>query len=220
MNNKRVGAIGMLTLIPISCVAPMVGEICNYEIVSAATQSEESVEVKNVNVDFNTMYDKYIDKKMDAIHAEKSKKYYVKNTALADEKTETSTENECEEENNQNYTNEELMLLAGIIENEAGSDYCTDYHQYCVASVVLNRVKNNDYPDTIDGVIFQRNQYAINNRILNNPSNRAIENAKYILDNGSILPDGCVFQSEFRQGDYTYDVIRTVTSTTYICGKY
>ena len=119
-----------------------------------------------------------------------------------------------------NYSKEDLELLSGIIQNEAGSDFCSDYHQQCVASVVLNRTNSDYYPNSIKEVIFQNKpkQYDVQKEFYN-PSKRAIKNAKYILENGSILPSNCLFQSEFKQGDGIYDSIDTPISTTYICYK-
>lgn len=118
------------------------------------------------------------------------------------------------------YTKEDLKLLAGIIENEAGSDFCNDEMQLAVASVVINRVNSDQFPDTIKKVIFQKNpkQYAINKKIFKHPSTRAYKNAKYVLENGSTLPENCLFQSEFKQGK-VYKKFKTIISTTYICFK-
>jgi spore germination cell wall hydrolase CwlJ-like protein len=117
------------------------------------------------------------------------------------------------------YSEEDLMLLAGIIQNEAGSDFCSNYHQKIIASVVENRVKSDYFPDSIEEVIFQKGQYAITDKEFYNPTKRAIRNAKYVLENGSILPSNCLFQSEFSQGDGVYLKIKTIISTTYICYK-
>jgi spore germination cell wall hydrolase CwlJ-like protein len=117
------------------------------------------------------------------------------------------------------YSEEDLMLLAGIIQNEAGSDFCSNYHQKIIASVVENRVKSDYFPNSIEEVIFQKGQYAITDKEFYNPTKRAIRNAKYVLENGSILPSNCLFQSEFSQGDGVYMKIKTIISTTYICYK-
>lgn len=51
----------------------------------------------------------------------------------------------------------DIELFAALIECEAGS---TNYEgMLAVASVVMNRVKNRYYPDTIRGVIFQSGQF-------------------------------------------------------------
>ena len=51
------------------------------------------------------------------------------------------------------YRESELSLLARLVSGEArGEPYIG---QVAVAAVVLNRVRSNDFPDTISGVIFQ-----------------------------------------------------------------
>lgn len=117
------------------------------------------------------------------------------------------------------YSEEDLKLLAGIIENEANYKSCKNSHQRAVGSVVLNRVKSDYFPDTIKEVIFQEGQYAIDKYRFNHPSKRAYKNAKYVLEHGSTLPDNCIFQSEFKQGDFVYCIFKIEISTTYICGK-
>jgi len=132
------------------------------------------------------------------------------------------------------YKTEDLIYLAKIVENEAGSDYCTDEHQRYVASVALNRVASPRFPgDTIleialcgygDGNPIQY-MYALDpnegkaafwNIV---PSERAIQNARYVLENG-VLDDTVIWQANFVQGSevvkkFTYDF--AVPPTTYIC---
>ncbi len=56
-----------------------------------------------------------------------------------------------------NYTADELKLLAGIIEAEAGSE---DYAgMIAVGSVVMNRVDDSRFPNTIAGVIYAPYQF-------------------------------------------------------------
>lgn len=120
------------------------------------------------------------------------------------------------------YTQEDLDLLAGIIENEAGGNFCSNKHQRAVCSVVINRVKSDYFPNTIKEVIFQDDpkQYDIRMERFNHPSKRAYKNAKYVLEHGSTLPDNCIFQSEYKQGDGVYGKpYKTPISTTYICYK-
>ena len=93
-----------------------------------------------------------------------------------------------------------LYVLSHIIYAEAGGE--GDKTQKYVGSVVLNRVADSRFPNTIEGVVFQKGQYSPvrNGAYYKTPSERAIKNAKYLLDNGSILPSGVIFQSEFKQG--------------------
>lgn len=100
------------------------------------------------------------------------------------------------------YTQSDLDLLARVVNAEAGSDWMTDEHQRAVASVVLNRVADSRFPNTIYGVVYQKGQYACtwNGAINKTPTQRAYNNAKYVLDNGVTTPKNVVFQAQFRQG--------------------
>ena len=91
-------------------------------------------------------------------------------------------------------------MISHIIYAEAGAE--GDKTQKYVGSVVLNRVADSRFPNTIEGVVFQKGQYSPvrNGAYYKTPSERAVKNAKYLLDNGSILPSGVIFQSEFKQG--------------------
>ena len=104
--------------------------------------------------------------------------------------------------NTANYTQSDLDLLARVIYAEAGSDWLTDEHQRAVGSVVLNRVADSRFPNTIYGVVYQKGQYACtwNGAINKTPSQRAINNAKYVLENGVITPTNVVWQSQAKQG--------------------
>lgn len=110
---------------------------------------------------------------------------------------------------------EKKYLLARLVYAEAGRE--SDEHQQAVASVVLNRMNSDKFPDSIDEVIYQRNplQYACieDGNIDKIPDERAIKNAYYIWDNGSILPDNVLYQAEFKQGSGVYKKI----GNTYFC---
>lgn len=110
---------------------------------------------------------------------------------------------------------EKKYLLARLVYAEAGGE--SDEHQQAVASVVLNRMNSDKFPDSIDEVIYQRNplQYACieDGNIDKIPDERAIKNAYYIWDNGSILPDNVLYQAEFKQGSGVYKKI----GNTYFC---
>jgi hypothetical protein len=56
-----------------------------------------------------------------------------------------------------NYTDEDLYLLAKIVTVESG-DYSIDMAM-AIANTVLNRVKDESFPDTIEGVIYQANEH-------------------------------------------------------------
>ena len=105
------------------------------------------------------------------------------------------------------YTQEELDMLARVIAGEALG--CDDQEQLYVGSVVLNRIAHHLYPDTMEGVVSQPHQYGCYrggswSKAAQNPSERCYENARYLLENGPVLPENVVFQAQFRQGDGVY----------------
>lgn len=104
----------------------------------------------------------------------------------------------------------QVMLLANLIDLEAGSDYCTDELQQAVGSVVLNRVADDRFPNTLEGVIYQPGQYSTAGQIATNkPSERSIANAEYLIANGSTLPEEVLFQANFKIGK-TYTIMQGV----------
>ncbi len=108
------------------------------------------------------------------------------------------------------YTNEELDLLARVIWCEAGSDWLTDEHQKAVASVVVNRVNDDRFPNTIKEVVYQPGQYGCvyNGMIYQTPNQRAYDNARYILENGVTIPTNVVWQAKSAQGNGLYKYIQ------------
>ena len=105
-----------------------------------------------------------------------------------------------EESRGNTYTEHDVYLLAHLIAGEAQP--CDDMEQRYVASVVLNRVADSRFPNSLEGVIFQKRQYACisDGNFYRTPTERNWMNAKWILENGSILPQKVVWQSGGRQG--------------------
>ena len=93
--------------------------------------------------------------------------------------------------------------------------------QRMVGSVVLNRVKSKYFPNTIREVIYQPGQYGpVYNGMINyTPTKKAIENARYVLENGSTCPANVTGQNGVISGSgvYTsyYDSI--LGTTIYFC---
>lgn len=120
-----------------------------------------------------------------------------------------------------NLTFDDLYLLSKIIETEAGSNWLTEEHRQMVASVVVNRVKSPEFPNTLYEVVYQRGQYAAarTSRFENLiPSEKAVRSAMAVLKDGSIAPPSVVFQAEFVQGKGTYKKITdSILGTTYFC---
>ena len=116
------------------------------------------------------------------------------------------------------YSEQDLLLLSKAIYAEAGSDWISDLQQQMVGQVVLNRVQSDLFPDTIYDVLHQKGQYQfIIKKIEIKPNQRAIKNAKLILNGKKVCPENVVYQSEFRQGDGVYKKFKTKYSTTYFC---
>lgn len=117
------------------------------------------------------------------------------------------------------WTQQDLNDLAAAIYAKAGATWIPDDIQLYVGSVVLNRVAHDRFPNTIQEVINAKNQYNIDYDDPElTPDDRTLDNARWLLDNGSILPANVVFQSNEIQGDgiyYTYD--DPILGPTYFC---
>lgn len=118
------------------------------------------------------------------------------------------------------YTDNDLYVLSHIISAESGN--CSEEMMIAVGSVVLNRVNDERFPDSIEEVVFQNNpvQYAptVNGTYWNEPTEGAAEVAKKLLEEGSQIDASVVWQAEFPQGVGTYDTIDSPWgSTMYFC---
>lgn len=126
-----------------------------------------------------------------------------------------------EEDQKPKYTEEDLDLLARVIYAEVGCTWIPDWVQRMVGSVVLNRVNSSYYPNTIREVIYQPGQYAPtwNGSINKTPDARTIENARYLLENGSICPANVVGQNSIITGSGVYTSYRDpiLNTTVYFC---
>lgn len=115
---------------------------------------------------------------------------------------------EMELQSSKSYTEEDLYWLSRIISAEAGCTWIPDWVQIAVGSVVLNRVNSPLYPNTIKDVIFQPGQYgpAWSGMIYYEPQSRCVENAKYLLENGSQIPNNVFGQSGETWGKEIYAI--------------
>lgn len=108
----------------------------------------------------------------------------------------------------------DLELLALVIYQEAGGDMCSDETRQMVGEVVLNRVADKRYPNTIEGVICQQAQYGRLHwtgpvwpeRAKNPGEQHAVERAyrtawALLIDKvDRLLPEDVIYQAEFKQG--------------------
>ena len=119
--------------------------------------------------------------------------------------TEAETETEAP-----SYSEEDLYLLSHVICGECNN--CDWKMKTWVGSVVLNRVADPRFPSTLQEVIFQNNplQYSctVDGNFYKEPNEETIDAAKYLLENGSVLPENVIFQAEFKQGTGEYDHIK------------
>ena len=115
----------------------------------------------------------------------------------------------------------DLYILSHIINAEAGDDNCSHELRIAVGSVVLNRVADPDFPNTIHDVVFDEGQYepTWNGEYEKLPSEDSIETAKFLLENGSQIPENCVYQANFKQGSGEWKPFKTIYGITYICYK-
>lgn len=109
---------------------------------------------------------------------------------------------------------EDLELLACVIYQEAGADYCCDDCRRRVADVVLNRVEDDKFPDNIQDVLTQKRQYGRYywtgvvwpERAKNDCEKHAVERAYRIAEevlkgeHSELYGEGYIWQAEFKQG--------------------
>lgn len=114
------------------------------------------------------------------------------------------------------YSDEDLYWLSRVVFAEAGCDWFPDWVQRDVASVVLNRVADSRYPSTIKDVIFDPGQYSCvdSGSIYNTPTQKVIDNCKYVLENGSTLPVSVIGQSAYAWGPIYKSYYDSVLGTT------
>lgn len=142
----------------------------------------------------------------------------VVNATVEQPKEEVALTSNVVEKETPSYTEEDLYWLSKAIAQELGSYWVPDWAQQWVASVVLNRVNHPSFPDSIYGVLHQPGQYC---GFYATPTEQNIANAKYVLENGSVLPENVVFQSLGTQGSGIHGTYYDphMGNTTYFCYK-
>lgn len=108
----------------------------------------------------------------------------------------------------------EVEMLACVIYQEAGGDACSDLCRMYVGDVVLNRVEDPRFPDTLEGVLTAPGQYGRFSKTgivwpsrASNPGEahavqRAYDIATKLLsgEHSELYGQGYVWQAEFGQG--------------------
>ena len=150
-----------------------------------------------------------------------TKTYKELEAAVGTEETETEFTDETESETEavpNTYTDDDLYVLSHIIQCEAG--YCERAMMEGVGSVVLNRVADPRFPNTIYEVVNQPGQYRpVTDGIFTSavPTDLVMEVSIDLLEWGSKFPPEVVWQANFPQGSGTYLTLSTSYSTMYFC---
>lgn len=102
---------------------------------------------------------------------------------------------------------DDLYILSHVITGEA--EGCSRDMKLSVGSVVLNRVSDDRFPDTVAEVVFQPGQYACtwDGNYYREPSQETIDIAAELLEDGTAIDESVVWQAEFPQGVGVYDII-------------
>lgn len=109
----------------------------------------------------------------------------------------------------------EVETLAIVIYQEGGSDAVCDECRYRIADIVLNRVADPRYPDTVEGVVTQRAQYGrlywtglkwpdrASSPVEAAAVARAYDVARDVLagNHSDVYGEGYIYQSEHKQSD-------------------
>ena len=100
------------------------------------------------------------------------------------------------------YTQEDINLLAEVIYHENWHTDKDHLAAYYTGAVIYNRWKSPNWPDTIKGVIYQKNQYAVLPKLFTEKiPDECYQMAEDILKNGTPdVPANVVYQATFKQG--------------------
>ena len=100
------------------------------------------------------------------------------------------------------YTQEDINLLAEVIYHENWHTDKDHLAAYYTGAVIYNRWKSPNWPDTIKGVIYQKDQYAVLPKLFTEKiPDECYQMAEDILKNGAPdVPSNVVYQATFVQG--------------------
>lgn len=102
-------------------------------------------------------------------------------------------------------TASEVDLLARLVRAEAESEPYSG--KVAVAEVVLNRVKNSQFPNSIHDVIYQSGQFSpVSNGSINRPADsESVQAAKQALGSGSNIGDALFFYNPATASNHWLD---------------
>lgn len=112
------------------------------------------------------------------------------------------------------YTQEDVQLLAEVIYHENWHTDSEHLAAYYTGAVVMNRVHCSEWPNTIEGVLYQGGQYSTTKKFytVKLPS-ECYQMAEDILKNGTPdVPENVIFQSMRPLGEVWKKV-----NTDYFC---
>lgn len=117
---------------------------------------------------------------------------------------------------------ENLNIIAKVIQNEADPKWCGWEHSVAVGAVVMNRVASPYFPNTVYDVVTAPGQYLeAYTRDFNGVSRLAYEAAKAAIDGDHDVPADAFWQDNKIQGTSIWKSFVCDTgwfkSTTYIC---
>ena len=93
------------------------------------------------------------------------------------------------------YNNDILYWLARIINAESGNQSLEG--KIAVGNVVMNRLHNPRFPDSIYEVLFQKNQFtpAATGSIYREPNEESVAAAKMVMDGAQVMPNALFFNA-------------------------
>lgn len=102
----------------------------------------------------------------------------------------------------------EVELLAQVIYHE---NYCNgEEAMYLTGSVVINRIRSESFPDTVERVLYERGQYSTTHKFYTvEIPDICYKIALRLLKFGTHIPESVVFQAMFPQGSGIYKRINT-----------
>lgn len=118
---------------------------------------------------------------------------------------------------------EDLDIIAKVIQHEADPAYCEWEHSLAVGVVILNRVASPYFHgDTVKEVVAWPGQYLPSYTWgFENVPRRCYDAAKAVMDGDHDIPSDVYWQAEFPQGKEIWKIFRVDTgyysSVTYIC---
>jgi hypothetical protein len=150
--------------------------------------------------------------------------HHAETTTMPSEPTETSASTEADTPQTEpveatepptepTYTAEELEMLALVIYQEAGADFCSDETRLMVGTVVMNRIADPRFPDTMYDVVTEERAYGelhwtgivwpgrASHPTEAHAVDRAYAIAERILLGERTLPADVIFQSEYIMGE-------------------